>query len=53
MSSDPIKRAGLTPKFWEKKALKDMNPVEWEALCDVLRGAALVRGAKSSNWSFG
>ncbi|MBT54349.1 MAG: hypothetical protein CMF72_13250 [Mameliella sp.] len=32
--SDPIDRSGLTPRFWEKKRLRDMNPREWEALCD-------------------
>lgn len=34
MSGDPIKRAGLAEKFWEKKPLQQMNPQEWEALCD-------------------
>jgi len=32
--SDPIPRKGLTPKFWEKKPLKEMSQTEWEALCD-------------------
>lgn len=32
--SDPIDRSGLTPRFWEKKRLRDMNAREWEALCD-------------------
>ena len=31
---DPIDRAGLRPKFWEKLPLKNMSPKEWEALCD-------------------
>jgi len=32
--SDPIDRAGLAPRFWEKKPLKSLSPKEWEALCD-------------------
>ncbi|MGJ8544320.1 MAG: YcgN family cysteine cluster protein [Sulfitobacter sp.] len=32
--SDDIDRAGLAPRFWEKKPLKEMSPREWEALCD-------------------
>ncbi|MBV7394357.1 YcgN family cysteine cluster protein [Mameliella sediminis] len=32
--SDPIERAGLMPRFWEKKRLRDMTEAEWEALCD-------------------
>lgn len=34
MSNDPIDRTGLAPRFWERKALTDLNPQEWEALCD-------------------
>ena len=34
MSTDPIDRKGLAPRFWERKPLTDMNPQEWEALCD-------------------
>lgn len=34
MTSDPIDRTGLPPRFWELKALTDLNPQEWEALCD-------------------
>ena len=34
MTKDPIDRAGLAPRFWERKALTDLNPKEWEALCD-------------------
>ncbi len=34
MSKDPIDRTGLPPRFWERKALTDLNPQEWEALCD-------------------
>ncbi|MCK0149930.1 YcgN family cysteine cluster protein [Marivita sp. S6314] len=34
MSKDPIDRAGLAPRFWERKALKDLSQAEWEALCD-------------------
>ena len=30
----PIARAGLTPRYWEKKRLDQMSPGEWEALCD-------------------
>jgi len=33
-NSDPIQREGLAPNFWEHKPLRDMSPVEWEALCD-------------------
>ncbi|WP_425039123.1 YcgN family cysteine cluster protein [Primorskyibacter sp. S187A] len=32
--SDPIPRAGLTPRFWERKKLSALSPQEWEALCD-------------------
>ncbi|UWR23132.1 YcgN family cysteine cluster protein [Sulfitobacter sp. S190] len=32
--TDPIDRAGLAARFWEKKPLKKLNPKEWEALCD-------------------
>lgn len=32
--SDPIDRAGLTPRFWERKPLRKLNQQEWEALCD-------------------
>ncbi|WP_436397989.1 YcgN family cysteine cluster protein [Roseobacter sp. S98] len=31
---DPINRAGLGHRFWERKALSAMNDQEWEALCD-------------------
>ncbi len=31
---DPILRAGLGKRFWEKKPLTKMNQKEWEALCD-------------------
>ncbi len=34
MTYDPIDRTGLPPRFWERKALTDLNPQEWEALCD-------------------
>lgn len=34
MSADPIDRTGLAPRFWERKALKNMSQPEWEALCD-------------------
>ena len=34
MSVDPINRAGLSPRFWERKPLRKMNQREWEALCD-------------------
>ena len=34
MSTDPIERNGLTPRFWERKALTAMSEKEWEALCD-------------------
>jgi len=32
--TDPIDRAGLPPRFWERKKLRDLNDREWEALCD-------------------
>lgn len=32
--SDPIDRAGLGKRFWERKPLKSLNSREWEALCD-------------------
>jgi len=31
---DPIDRAGLGKKFWEKTPLQEMSPKQWEALCD-------------------
>ncbi len=34
MTTDPIDRAGLAPRFWERKPLRKMNQREWEALCD-------------------
>ncbi len=34
MSVDPINRADLPPRFWERKPLRKMNQREWEALCD-------------------
>lgn len=32
--SDPIDRAGLSPRFWERKPLTALTDKEWEALCD-------------------
>ena len=32
--SDPIKRKGLRPRYWERVPLAKMTPKEWEALCD-------------------
>ncbi|GAA6199364.1 YcgN family cysteine cluster protein [Aquicoccus sp. SU-CL01552] len=32
--SDPIDRSGLSPRFWERKPLRQLSPREWEALCD-------------------
>ncbi|WP_299624743.1 YcgN family cysteine cluster protein [uncultured Tateyamaria sp.] len=32
--TDPIRRDGLSPRFWERKSLKQMTETEWEALCD-------------------
>ncbi|SHG73598.1 YcgN family cysteine cluster protein [Marivita hallyeonensis] len=34
MSADPIDRHGLSPRFWERKALTELSEKEWEALCD-------------------
>lgn len=34
MSSGPIARAGLAPKFWERTRFDKLNRDEWEALCD-------------------
>lgn len=31
---DPIQRAGLSPRYWEKKPLEKLSKAEWEALCD-------------------
>ncbi len=33
MTSDAIDRTGLRPRFWER-GLADLDPKEWEALCD-------------------
>lgn len=32
--SDPIRRNGLSERFWERKPLAKMTSAEWEALCD-------------------
>jgi len=32
--SDPIDRAGLRDRYWERVPLKNMTLKEWEALCD-------------------
>ncbi|MEE4189066.1 MAG: YcgN family cysteine cluster protein [Roseobacter sp.] len=32
--SDPIDRAGLQHRFWERKPLNKMSQKEWEAFCD-------------------
>ena len=32
--SDPIRRKGLTPGFWQHKSMDQLNRPEWEALCD-------------------
>ena len=32
--TDPIKRAGLRSRFWERVPLQKMTQAEWEALCD-------------------
>ncbi|KUJ73396.1 hypothetical protein AVO45_15035 [Ruegeria marisrubri] len=34
MKRDPIDRAGLAPRFWERKPLSKLTEQEWEALCD-------------------
>ncbi len=34
MTDDPIPRTGVRPRFWERHALEDLTPREWEALCD-------------------
>lgn len=33
LSTDPIDRDGLRPRFWER-GLADLSQKEWEALCD-------------------
>ncbi|SFT98409.1 YcgN family cysteine cluster protein [Sedimentitalea nanhaiensis] len=32
--NDPINRAGLGHRFWERKPLSKLSQQEWEALCD-------------------
>ena len=32
--TDPINRAGLPNRFWERKKMRDLTEQEWEALCD-------------------
>lgn len=32
--SDPINRAGLAKRFWERKPMDQLSGPEWEALCD-------------------
>jgi hypothetical protein len=34
VSRDPIDRADLAPRYWERKRLDEMTRAEWEALCD-------------------
>ena len=34
MTTDPIDRNGLHPRFWEKTPLNRLTQKEWEALCD-------------------
>lgn len=34
MSDDPIDRAGLASRYWERKPMTQMSNKEWEALCD-------------------
>ncbi|MDR9394230.1 YcgN family cysteine cluster protein [Roseovarius sp. SYSU LYC5161] len=34
MTTDPINRDGLRPRFWEDTPLSRMTREEWEALCD-------------------
>lgn len=34
MSEDPIDRADLGTRFWERKTMAQMSEAEWEALCD-------------------
>ena len=34
MTDDPIERAGLSTRFWERKKMAQMSQKEWEALCD-------------------
>jgi len=34
MTSDPIDRSGLRPRYWETTPLERMTRREWEALCD-------------------
>jgi uncharacterized protein len=32
--TDPIRRDGLRPRFWEKYPMNRLTQAEWEALCD-------------------
>ncbi|MEC7256981.1 MAG: YcgN family cysteine cluster protein, partial [Pseudomonadota bacterium] len=32
--SDPIRRTGFAPRFWERKQMSELTQPEWEALCD-------------------
>ena len=32
--TDPVARAGLLPRFRERKPLAKISRAEWEALCD-------------------
>jgi uncharacterized cysteine cluster protein YcgN (CxxCxxCC family) len=34
MASDPIRRDGLRPRYWERVPMERMTEAEWEALCD-------------------
>lgn len=43
MAADPKPPTGLRPEFWRRYPLEDLNPAEWEALCDGCAKCCLVK----------